>query len=76
MIAFVLMLFPAALAAQDRVETDDGFPIGIHLITIPVVLLFGVFLGWTLRERKLAQDEARRRLMQEQAAGTPPAPKA
>ena len=55
----VLAVLGTTLVAQDRVEAEEGFPWDIHLITVPLVLLFGVFIGWSLRERKYAGDEAR-----------------
>ena len=46
------LYFGAILAAQQRVDVDSGFPWGIHFITIPLILLVGIFIGWTLRDRK------------------------
>ena len=48
--------------------TFEHFDWGIHAITIPGVLLFGIFLGWSLRERKIAQDEARKAIAKERSA--------
>lgn len=42
------------------VDSDKGWPWGIHMITIPLVLLFGIVIGWTLHERKVNHEDARR----------------
>ena len=67
MLCFCALLFASEVAAQERVQADEGFPWGTHLITVPLVLLFGVFIGWSLRERKYAQDQALREIEEDHA---------
>lgn len=47
------------------VDQSEGWPWEVHLLTIPLVFFFGLAVGWILRERKLANDEARERLQTE-----------
>ena len=65
-IALILLVivFAIVLHAEDvsPVDVDDDFRWDIHLIAIPLVLLFGIFIGWSLHERKSAADQARREL--------------
>jgi hypothetical protein len=49
----------SALVAAERVDSAPGFPWAIHVFTIPLTLLLGIFVGWALRDRKAANDEAR-----------------
>jgi len=57
----MLVAAPLLMAqGQATVQPEEGFPWGIHLITIPLVLAFGILVGWSLRERKAQADEARR----------------
>ncbi len=61
----VAFFFPcAACLAQERVQAEESFPWGIHLIAVPLILIFGIFIGWSLRERKQAQDDTRKELTQ------------
>lgn len=56
----VVAYAPVLLAADSApVQPDEGFPWGIHLITIPLTVAFGILVGWSLRERK-AQADAKR----------------
>ncbi len=50
---------------------DDAgwnFNWGIHIISIPLTVALGVMIGWAMRDRKAAEDEARRELAQRDAA--------
>lgn len=60
-------LMSLALLASEEPGTFDGFDWGIHAITIPGVLLLGVAIGWSLRERKVAADEARAEIAKQRA---------
>lgn len=49
---FSLLLSESAQrGAQQAVEVEGGWPWEIHIITIPLVFLFGLAVGWMLRER-------------------------
>ena len=59
---------PLLAADNQPVDTEKGWPWGIHMITIPLVLLFGIVIGWTLHERKVSQEDARREVAEKKAA--------
>ncbi len=54
----------SCLHASDSspVDVDNSWPWVEHIISIPLVLLIGVFVGWVLHQRKVAQDAARREI--------------
>lgn len=62
----IWMLLDTAKSAEET-GTFDGFDWGIHAITIPAVLLLGVAIGWSMAERKRAQDEARKEIQRQKA---------
>jgi hypothetical protein len=63
-VSCVLLLGSIGLAVAD-LRAEDAFPWGIHLVTVPAVLLLGVIMGWGLRDRQLAEEAARRQLDEE-----------
>jgi hypothetical protein len=60
-ISSVMLLGSIGLAVTD-LRSEDDFPWGIHLVTVPAVLLLGIIVGWGLRDRQLAEESARREL--------------
>jgi hypothetical protein len=59
-------------AGSGPVDTGGGFPWSIHVFTIPLVLVLGIFIGWAMRDRRAANEDARRsaRSSQVPAAGS------
>jgi hypothetical protein len=51
----------------------EGFPWTIHAITVPATFLAGLVAGWYLRERKAAEERARRELTEQRDKGGPSA---
>jgi hypothetical protein len=43
-------------------DSQWNFNWGIHLVTIPMTIAIGVLIGWVLRDKKAANDDARREL--------------
>lgn len=68
LILLVLLLAPALEAAGRSADHDVSFPWGIHVWTIPLTLLVGVFIGWVMRDRKAEMDEARQTMLDEEEA--------
>lgn len=55
----VILLAASVVIAWIGLDDGRGFPWGTHLVTVSAVLLFGVVIGWWLRERQLAEERAR-----------------
>ncbi|MBE7490880.1 MAG: hypothetical protein HS108_03815 [Planctomycetes bacterium] len=55
-----LALLGAAIAVSVFVTPVAGdFPWGIHIVTIPAVALVGVVIGWVMRDRQAAEEQAK-----------------
>lgn len=57
------------LTILNQAPLDDSswnFNLGIHLVSIPATVAIGVLIGWMLRDRKAANDEAQREIDAEQ----------
>jgi uncharacterized membrane protein YdjX (TVP38/TMEM64 family) len=57
--ASVLTLLASIVVAFLGLDDGHTFPWGTHLVTVSAVLLLGVVAGWWLRDRQLAEDQAR-----------------
>lgn len=62
MILSVMILIGAIIFAAVGLDDGRGFPWGTHMVTVSAVLLLGVVIGWWLRERQLAEENARREI--------------
>ncbi|MBX3460391.1 MAG: hypothetical protein KF696_10590 [Planctomycetes bacterium] len=58
----VVILVAAIIFAAIALDDGRGFPWGTHLVTVPAVALLGVVVGWWLRDRQAAEEEARREI--------------
>ena len=57
-IAMALLLVAIGVSVFVRPQPGE-FPWGIHIVTIPGVCLAGVVIGWLMRDRQAAEDQAR-----------------
>lgn len=64
----VLLLAAAIIVVVTELRARETFPWGIHLVTIPSVLLLGVIVGWTLREHQAGEERARAEIDREDDA--------
>ncbi len=64
--SFQEQIFAQAVLDQEPsvYEPKGEFPWGIHLITIPLTIVFGFVLGWIVRERLFANEQAHQALKQ------------
>ncbi|MDC1141928.1 hypothetical protein OAU50_02450 [Planctomycetota bacterium] len=54
----MVMLGVALVAVLTDLGENDPFPWGTHIVTIPVVLLVGVVIGWMMRDKQAAEERA------------------
>lgn len=57
MVSGLLLVAAVVVVAVVKVP-ERGFPWGIHLVTVPAVLLLGVIIGWFMRDRQFAEEQA------------------
>lgn len=50
------------LASAPIDDSAWNFNWGIHIVTIPMTVAIGVLIGWMLRDKKAANEDARREL--------------
>jgi len=43
-------------------DTSWNFNVGIHIVTIPMTIAIGIMIGWMMRDKKAANDDARREI--------------
>ncbi|MHC4841112.1 MAG: hypothetical protein ACYTDT_09185 [Planctomycetota bacterium] len=60
LVVLSLMIMAVALVAVlTNLGENDPFPWGTHIVTIPIVLLVGVVIGWTMRDKQAAEERAK-----------------
>lgn len=62
LVVLCLLLLAGSIVVVVLGSPAGEFPWGIHLVTIPGVLLVGVVVGWTMRDRQAAEERARAEL--------------